>query len=174
MRRVLRSLLVIYQDVLVALLHHVELHPKVNCTQRQFSRSIALYLFRDVTIPEGEGKETPNPRPGAPQEPFKNTAATVMALRTTRSHWHPSLQAADQTVVIQTAPELRPVPQTALSGASLHPALLNRAHLVSVTSCFKTSAHLVRLFGRPTSWLVRTLLLVQYVLAVQESAGCVG
>lgn len=51
------------------------------------------------------------------QEPFKNTAATVMALRTTRSHWHPSLQASGQTVVIQTAPDARPVPRTALSGA---------------------------------------------------------
>ena len=50
------------------------------------------------------------------QEPFKNTAATVMALRTTRSHWHPSLQAAGQNVVIQTAPDARPVPRTALSG----------------------------------------------------------
>jgi len=55
------------------------------------------------------------------QEPFKNTAATVMALRTTRSHWHPSLQAGGQTVVIQTAPELRPVPRSALSGET--PAL---------------------------------------------------
>lgn len=59
------------------------------------------------------------------QEPFKNTAATVMALRTTRSHWHPSLQASGQTVVIQTAPDARPVPHTALSGANQQVLLHN-------------------------------------------------
>ena len=58
------------------------------------------------------------------QEPFKNTAATVMALRTTRSHWHPSLQASGQTVVIQTAPDARPVPRSALSGEATVPGPL--------------------------------------------------
>lgn len=82
------------------------------------TREGAPHYLRDLEgVSAGQARTVIILQPDTATEPFKNTAATVMALRTTRSNWHPSLQAADQNVVIQTAPEIRPVPDSALSGS---------------------------------------------------------
>jgi len=128
------------------------------------TREGAPHFLRDLEgVSAGQAKTVIVLQPDTAAEPFKNTAATVMALRTTRSHWHPSLQAADQTVVIQTAPELRPVPQTALSGSQK-----TRSHIDFLMLRVNTSSDIWRLMAQTA---IQPGVANVYCAVVQQSRG---